>query len=222
MSEVWAKLMCLGSVGFRFIACAWLRGGLERRIEQIWDVRKRVTCRDCTARNSDGMILAFCWFPESSGLVSIKICLTRYGCKLMTFFHLLRFYTSFFTQKRPRDIRAQIVVEKLHISKSNFFTKFKSLPVFNTHLLAFHVHKLSVHMEFIFVPATGTYPPTPIPGIPYCHPVSRTATPRHACISFGPASRQIRHANIRLCTVWRLKLQMYWEKHSRNLVLYMD
>lgn len=210
LSECILVQLDLDSARFGFITCAWLQCGLEKRIQKIGDVGKM----DCKACNSDDVILAFCWFPESSGLLSIKTCLARYGCKL-TSFHLLRFYT-FFPQKSPREICTQIVAQKLHISKSNLITKFKSLPAFNIHLLAFPLHRLSTFLEFTSVPATHMYPPTAIPGVPHCHPIRWPLIPRRARISFGLASRQIRHANIRLCNIWRFKLQPHQEKITQE------
>lgn len=213
-----SELRHLGSLECGFTACAWLQGGLGRRMQQIWDVRKRKTSlhRDCKAHNSDAVTLALCWFPEFSGLVSTKPCLTRNGCKLMTLFHLWRFSTSFFPKEAKRALYSNCSWD---YEQSNFFTKFKLLPLLNIHLFAFHLHRLSKLIEFISVPGTGTCPPTPIPR---CHPVRRTAPPGHGRIASGPVSRQIRHANIWLYTIWRLKLQMHWENHSRNLILYMD
>lgn len=154
--------------------------------------------------------LAFYWFLESLGLVAIKICSSKYGCKL-TFFFI--YYTNilpfFIPPRRQREFCIQTVVEKFHISKNNFITKFKSLPAFNINLLAFHLYRLSMLLEFSSIPATDTYPPTPISGIPHCHPVHRTAIPRHVQISFEPVSRQIKHTNIQLYNIWSFELQLH-------------
>lgn len=206
-----------------YIACAWLWGGLEGRIREIWDIRERGTDTGFVVWNKQ---LRWCdfGFPLTSLIfrATIKKNMLKYGCMFMTF------NTFFLSSKTPREMGAQTAVEKFTICKSNFFTNhyqslmiIKSLPVFNIHLLAFHLPRLSMLLKLISV--SHRYVPSYSDSwYSLSHPLCWTAIAGHAYISFGPASRQIRHRNIQLCTDWRFKLHTHCKNHSRNLIWCMD
>lgn len=136
----------------------------------------------------------------------------------MAFFNLPRFCTSLFPPKEARSI--QTVVEKLHNSKSNFFTKCKSLPVININLLVFHFHRLSMLIEFMSVLAPGMYPPTP--AIPSCHPVCRTAAPGQQKANLGQCPGRSNVQIFSFVILGGSNCRCIEKIHSRNLILYLD